>query len=158
MRQVPGLLCVVSYSLLWQTWYTSFAKLHSRSSSTFCGQRQSYRKHCPLKGNLYERNSFLVVFSLFPSPLRERLSVSGKRLVFSRSLFAICYSNLLCSIREPCHLPRQGDSSTASHFNKLATVFTLQILGAELSCISRNSQDSNVFPSGRVLIHSIFLL
>lgn len=37
----------------------------------------------------------------------------------------ISYSNLLCSPTERCHLPRQGESSMASHFNKLATVFTL---------------------------------
>lgn len=45
----------------------------------------------------------------------------------------------------------------ASHFNKLATVFTLHVLGAKPSCTTRNSQDSNVFPSGVVLSHALYL-
>lgn len=108
------------------------------------------------KGKLYGRNSFLAVsLPLLDSSLRKIICLSKKSCLF---LITFCSlpapSNLLRQSalfhQELCHLSRQRESSVASHFNKLATVFTLQALGFELSWVSRNSQDSNVFPRGRV--------
>lgn len=104
------------------------------------GRGQSCRDGCPLKGKLYARNSSLVVF--FPQLLFKKDCLSKMSCLFLLTFHSLpSPSNLLCSVREPCHLSRQGESSMASHFNKLATVFILQVLGAELSCSSRNSQD-----------------
>lgn len=103
-----------------------------------CGQERSQRNDCPLQGKLQGReflwSSPFLPFYFSDSSLRKTICLSAMSGVFPiasavRLQPAICHRQLLCSAQEPCHLSRQGESSMASHFNKLATVFTLQVLG-----------------------------
>lgn len=107
-----------------------------------CGQEWSQRNDCPLRGKLQGRGipfefSFSSFLFFFFKLLFKKDDLSQDHvwcspdhsLQTARSQRSAAARILLCSAQGPCHLSRQGESSMASHFNKLATVFTLPVLG-----------------------------
>lgn len=132
-----------------------------------CGQERSQRNDCPLQGKLQGReflwSSPFLPFYFSDSSLRKTICLSAMSGV---SPIVLCSPPAANNLPRAAALFRPGALSSLKAGRIINGISLQQIShsvytagpGAGLSYISRNSQDSNVFPSGRVLMLCILFL